>query len=231
MELRLWFLFGLTVTSAAGPVPRPQPGDAGRSGVPRAPSATKETMAMVATRGPSPRSSGQEQEPGPFGELAAKGGPVRYRARRCTCFTYKDKECVYYCHLDIIWINTPERTVPYGLSNHRGSVRGRRSAGPSPQSSQPSRGTLRCACAESQDRACVYFCTRTLAARGASRTPETPDKEAGKPAGRATGGLHPRSHSRGHIRSGSRLCPELLTVSIGTRPWESSPRLHLPAGL
>nr|6IGK_B Chain B, Endothelin-3 [Homo sapiens] len=21
----------------------------------------------------------------------------------CTCFTYKDKECVYYCHLDIIW--------------------------------------------------------------------------------------------------------------------------------
>lgn len=63
---------------------------------------------MVATRGPSPRSSGQEQEPGPFGELAAKGGPVRYRARRCTCFTYKDKECVYYCHLDIIWINTPE---------------------------------------------------------------------------------------------------------------------------
>ena len=57
---------------------------------------------MVATRGPSPRSSGQEQEPGPFGELAAKGGPVRYRARRCTCFTYKDKECVYYCHLDII---------------------------------------------------------------------------------------------------------------------------------
>lgn len=68
--------------------------------------------------------------------------------------------------------------MPYGLSNHRGSVRGRRSAGPSPQSSQPSRGTLRCACAESQDRACVYFCTRTLAARGydpslASTVPET----------------------------------------------------------
>ena len=30
------------------------------------------------------------------------------RAKRCTCYTYKDKECVYYCHLDIIWINTPE---------------------------------------------------------------------------------------------------------------------------
>ncbi|KAJ7404936.1 hypothetical protein WISP_142609 [Willisornis vidua] len=33
---------------------------------------------------------------------------MRPRARRCTCYTYKDKECVYYCHLDIIWINTPE---------------------------------------------------------------------------------------------------------------------------
>ncbi|CAN9512190.1 unnamed protein product [Ophioblennius macclurei] len=32
----------------------------------------------------------------------------RKRAKRCTCYTYKDKECVYYCHLDIIWINTPE---------------------------------------------------------------------------------------------------------------------------
>lgn len=33
---------------------------------------------------------------------------ARRRAKRCTCYTYKDKECVYYCHLDIIWINTPE---------------------------------------------------------------------------------------------------------------------------
>lgn len=35
-------------------------------------------------------------------------GEVHHRAKRCTCYTYKDKECVYYCHLDIIWINTPE---------------------------------------------------------------------------------------------------------------------------
>ncbi|MEQ2188901.1 hypothetical protein GOODEAATRI_019697 [Goodea atripinnis] len=33
---------------------------------------------------------------------------ARRRSKRCTCYTYKDKECVYYCHLDIIWINTPE---------------------------------------------------------------------------------------------------------------------------
>ncbi|XP_034027435.1 endothelin-1-like [Thalassophryne amazonica] len=30
------------------------------------------------------------------------------RPKRCTCYSYRDKECVYYCHLDIIWINTPE---------------------------------------------------------------------------------------------------------------------------
>ncbi|XP_030618723.1 endothelin-3 isoform X1 [Delphinapterus leucas] len=172
MELRLWFLFGLAVTSAAGLVPRPQPGDAGRSGEPRAPSAARsegdaeETAATTAVRGPSPRSPGQEEGPGRFGEQAAKRGPVHHRARRCTCFTYKDKECVYYCHLDIIWINTPERTVPYGLSNYRGSFRGRRSAGTFPRSSQPSKGTPRCACAESEDAACVHFCTWTPAARG-----------------------------------------------------------------
>ncbi|XP_057559887.1 endothelin-3 isoform X2 [Hippopotamus amphibius kiboko] len=173
MELGLWFLFGLAVTSAAGSsVPGPQPGDAGRSREPRAPSAARsegdseETVAATAARGPSPRSPGQEQRPGPAGEQAAKGGPVHPRARRCTCFTYKDKECVYYCHLDIIWINTPERTVPYGLSNYRGRLRGRRSAGQFPQSSLPSKGTPRCACVEREDGACLHFCTRTLVARG-----------------------------------------------------------------
>ena len=98
----------------AGLVPRPQPGDAGRSGVPGAPPAARsegnieDPVATTAVQSPSPRSPGQEQEPGRFGEQAPQGGPVHRRARRCTCFTYKDKECVYYCHLDIIWINTPE---------------------------------------------------------------------------------------------------------------------------
>lgn len=30
------------------------------------------------------------------------------RARRCSCSSLMDEECVYFCHLDIIWINTPE---------------------------------------------------------------------------------------------------------------------------
>ena len=30
------------------------------------------------------------------------------RTKRCSCATFLDKECVYFCHLDIIWVNTPE---------------------------------------------------------------------------------------------------------------------------
>ncbi|KAI4591079.1 hypothetical protein MJG53_002128 [Ovis ammon polii x Ovis aries] len=29
------------------------------------------------------------------------------RTRRCSCSSWLDKECVYFCHLDIIWVNTP----------------------------------------------------------------------------------------------------------------------------
>ncbi|NWV00161.1 EDN3 protein, partial [Upupa epops] len=84
-------------------------------------------------------------------------GGLRRRARRCTCYTYKDKECVYYCHLDIIWINTPERTVPYGLSNYRGSFRGKRSTDQM-QSTFPS--SFRCSCSDACDKQCVKFCRR-----------------------------------------------------------------------
>ncbi|XP_050978950.1 endothelin-3 [Labeo rohita] len=75
------------------------------------------------------------------------------RAKRCTCYSYKDKECVYYCHLDIIWINTPERTVPYGLSNYRGSQRVRRSA-------EGSVGGQRCMCSLHSDQECKTFCSQ-----------------------------------------------------------------------
>ncbi|XP_007251450.2 endothelin-3 [Astyanax mexicanus] len=79
------------------------------------------------------------------------------RTRRCTCYTYKDKECVYYCHLDIIWINTPERTVPYGMSSYRGSQRARRSVADWNEAH-------RCVCALQSDSACSSFCS----ARGRS---------------------------------------------------------------
>ncbi|XP_060897437.1 endothelin-3 isoform X1 [Labrus mixtus] len=81
---------------------------------------------------------------------------ARRRAKRCTCYSYKDKECVYYCHLDIIWINTPEHTVPYGMSSYQGSPRLRRSAG----SKRVRRGavTRRCACTLHSDSNCSNFC-------------------------------------------------------------------------
>lgn len=30
-----------------------------------------------------------------------------HRSKRCSCSSLMDKECVYFCHLDIIWVNTP----------------------------------------------------------------------------------------------------------------------------
>ncbi|KAJ8259730.1 hypothetical protein GJAV_G00172760 [Gymnothorax javanicus] len=97
----------------------------------------------------------------PMGEdsgcwLCEMAKPQR-RSKRCTCYTYKDKECVYYCHLDIIWINTPERTVPYGMSSYRGSQRVRRSADARAVDLRLT-GSQRCACAVHTDLECRRFC-------------------------------------------------------------------------
>lgn len=183
MEPGLWLLFGLTVTSAAGLVPGAQPAARSEGDI--------ETVARTAAQGPSPQSPGQEQGPGWFGEQVAKGGPARRRARRCTCFTYKDKECVYYCHLDIIWINTPEQTVPYGLSSYRGHFRSRRSTALFPRSPEPSKWTLRCACAASHDPTCERFCTGTLAV-GRHSGAEEPDQGEAVLASGVDRDPHPR---------------------------------------
>ncbi|XP_045384112.1 endothelin-3 isoform X2 [Lemur catta] len=216
MEPGLWLLFGLSVTSAAGFV-RPQPGDAGRSGVLQVPPVAtsegdlEETGAgprdrmvapVTAVQGPSPGSPGQEQGPSQAREQEAEEGPEHHRSRRCTCFTYKDKECVYYCHLDIIWINTPEQTVPYGLSNYRGSFRGKRSVGPFQGNWQPSKQTpLRCACVERDDKACVHFCTQTLDVNSNWRTADKPDKEEEEKARGVTKGPRRRREDVTHRSS------------------------------
>uniref|UniRef100_A0A8D0BGL8 Endothelin-1 n=1 Tax=Salvator merianae TaxID=96440 RepID=A0A8D0BGL8_SALMN len=76
------------------------------------------------------------------------------RSKRCSCSSLMDKECVYFCHLDIIWINTPERTVPYGLGS---PSRTKRSLDSLP--SGRLQGSLsRCVCANLQDQKCVNFC-------------------------------------------------------------------------
>ncbi|XP_001514862.1 endothelin-1 [Ornithorhynchus anatinus] len=76
------------------------------------------------------------------------------RTKRCSCSSLLDKECVYFCHLDIIWINTPEHTVPYGLGGPSRSKRALQDSFPAKQSD----GNNRCQCANQKDKKCWDFC-------------------------------------------------------------------------
>ncbi|KAM3613673.1 uncharacterized protein V6R79_003391 [Siganus canaliculatus] len=67
----------------------------------------------------------------------------RVRTKRCACSSRLDTECHYFCHLDIIWVNTPSKTTLYGL----GSPLSRRK-----------RSTSRCTCANPDDQNCTNFC-------------------------------------------------------------------------
>uniref|UniRef100_A0A674E4H4 Endothelin-like toxin domain-containing protein n=1 Tax=Salmo trutta TaxID=8032 RepID=A0A674E4H4_SALTR len=73
--------------------------------------------------------------------------PHRVRTKRCACNNQLDSECHYFCHLDIIWVNTPSKTTVYGLGSPLS--RRRRSAG-------------RCVCADSDDHTCTSFCQDRL---------------------------------------------------------------------
>ncbi|XP_053561372.1 endothelin-3 isoform X2 [Bombina bombina] len=106
-------------------------------------------------------------------ELESDSGGAHRRDKRCTCYTYKDKECVYYCHLDIIWINTPERTVPYGLSSYRGRFRGKRSIEKTHSSSE---GKARCSCIDLTDQQCVSFCARRKSKRSSQKKTQSASK-------------------------------------------------------
>ncbi|KAK3506924.1 hypothetical protein QTP70_031221, partial [Hemibagrus guttatus] len=35
------------------------------------------------------------------------GSKPPYREKRCSCENLKDRECVYFCHIGIVWVNTP----------------------------------------------------------------------------------------------------------------------------
>ncbi|KAK2921385.1 endothelin-2 [Channa argus] len=72
--------------------------------------------------------------------------PLHVRTKRCSCNSWDDKECIYFCHLDIIWVNTPSKLLPYGLGNP--SSRRRRSAG-------------RCECLNPADKTCSTFCHKS----------------------------------------------------------------------
>ncbi|XP_075386039.1 endothelin-2 [Tenrec ecaudatus] len=77
---------------------------------------------------------------------SARAWGAHLRPRRCSCSSWLDKECVYFCHLDIIWVNTPGQTAPYGLGN---PPRRRRRSLP-----------RRCECSSARDPACATFCHR-----------------------------------------------------------------------
>ncbi|XP_054639479.1 endothelin-3b [Dunckerocampus dactyliophorus] len=92
------------------------------------------------------------------------------RSKRCTCYSYKDKECIYYCHLDIIWINTPERTVPYGMSSYQGAPRLRRAIAGQPNEHEQT-NTQRCVCASlDADPECHQFCQPSSLRSGPNRS-------------------------------------------------------------
>lgn len=50
----------------------------------------------------SPEAESQGETPSPHASWRPR------RSKRCSCSSLMDKECVYFCHLDIIWVNTPE---------------------------------------------------------------------------------------------------------------------------
>ncbi|KFO69384.1 Endothelin-3, partial [Cuculus canorus] len=49
------------------------------------------------------------------------------------------------------------RTVPYGLSNYRGSFRGKRSTS---QIQSTFQSSFRCSCLDANDTQCMQFCRR-----------------------------------------------------------------------
>uniref|UniRef100_UPI0037E78D65 endothelin-2 n=1 Tax=Semicossyphus pulcher TaxID=241346 RepID=UPI0037E78D65 len=70
--------------------------------------------------------------------------PHRARTKRCSCSSWDDKECIYFCHLDVIWVNTPSKLLPYGLG--------------SPLSHRRRRSADRCECLNPADKTCSGFC-------------------------------------------------------------------------
>ncbi|KAL7860149.1 hypothetical protein SRHO_G00152960 [Serrasalmus rhombeus] len=95
LAVRLWLILGLiSVTDGRSSL---WPGDA----------QDIQSFELTSSVGPK-RNPSQYRNAKTLLSKDAEAHQTHQRPRRCTCFSYKDKECVYYCHLDIIWINTPE---------------------------------------------------------------------------------------------------------------------------
>uniref|UniRef100_A0A8C9FKM2 Endothelin-1 n=1 Tax=Pavo cristatus TaxID=9049 RepID=A0A8C9FKM2_PAVCR len=117
--------------------------------------------AAPARRAVPPRAAACPRAPPPAGATevsAASPQPPaaasHRRDRRCSCSSLLDEECVYFCHLDIIWINTPEKTVPYGLGGPSRSRRSLKDIMPEMLAG----ASNRCRCASQRDKKCLNFC-------------------------------------------------------------------------
>ncbi|KFV00104.1 Endothelin-2 [Tauraco erythrolophus] len=98
------------------------------------------------------------------------------RTKRCSCNSWLDKECIYFCHLDIIWVNTPGHTAPYGL----GSPPRRRK-----------RSLSRCECSRSRDHVCATFCQAKPGYLQSLKLPESSGASMKSPQ---SNGMRPSHH-------------------------------------
>lgn len=120
----------------------------------------------------SPRAEKEVQSP----PLSTSWRPRR--SKRCSCSSLMDKECVYFCHLDIIWVNTPERVVPYGLGSPSRSKRSLKDLLPTKTTDQGNR----CQCAHQKDKKCWNFCQADKELRAQSTMQKgVKDFKKGKP--------------------------------------------------
>lgn len=120
----------------------------------------------------SPRAEKEVQSPPPSTSWRPR------RSKRCSCSSLMDKECVYFCHLDIIWVNTPERVVPYGLGSPSRSKRSLKDLLPTKTTDQGNR----CQCAHQKDKKCWNFCQADKELRAQSTMQKgVKDFKKGKP--------------------------------------------------
>ncbi|KAK7898826.1 hypothetical protein WMY93_019679 [Mugilogobius chulae] len=89
---------------------------------------------------------------------------VHARVKRCSCNSWEDKECIYFCHLDIIWVNTPSKLLPYGLGN--------------PSSPRRRRSPRRCECADPNDPTCSTFCRNSSEKNAPKNTSKMSEESA-----------------------------------------------------
>ncbi|XP_076611779.1 endothelin-1 [Chaetodon auriga] len=95
-------------------------------------------------------------EEGPLAQLTHM---AHRREKRCSCENQKDKECIFFCHIGIVWVNTPSHVVPYGF----GSLRLRRDLS-------------RCLCSDTQDAECLSFCSAQTQTKGENVAVRKTDK-------------------------------------------------------